>query len=134
MEDFLLRTVCFKHCPTCNVLWRQQSQFLSDPEVKFLGFRPAATPESLALIVFNHARCDTRLTFTLETFAELTVFPILCASCAITHKDTDYCLAGASGRPCPALCICAFVHNVSESIRAWPKCTSCAPTCAAGPG
>jgi hypothetical protein len=121
MNDFFMRNACFRYCPVCSVLWTWQSQFLSDPEVRFLGFRPAATPESLCLMLFNHSPCDTRMAFALETFAELTAVPILSPSCATTHKNEDYCLARQELRPCPTLCVCAFVYSVSEAIRVWPK-------------
>jgi hypothetical protein len=121
MDDLLQRTPGFKRCGECHRSWEEESAFLADPDVTFLGFKAASAPELLGLFVFSHSPCDSRIAFTLETFTDLTAIPLLSPSCGLLDKQEDYCLANQAGRPCPALCICTFVDRVSNAIHAWPK-------------
>lgn len=110
----------FHYCANCKVLWAARSQFLSDREVKFLGYEPAAAVDFPGRLAFRHDRCCKKLELDLGCFMELAGGPLVTESCAIQGKKEPHCLAGADS-PCPLRCVCAFVWRTSRIIADWPK-------------
>lgn len=112
----------FSHqCPGCKIVWHLRATFLSDREVRFLGYQPARTVSSPGFLMFHHDRCRTTLPLALESLKELSGGPLLAPSCAVTGKKNGHCLANDTLQPCPLRCVCASVWRLSQIINHWPK-------------
>ena len=110
----------FHFCANCKVLWALRSQFLSDHEVKFLGYKPAVAVDAPGHLAFRHERCYTKLDLDLESFMDLAGGPLVTESCAVRGTKVEYCLAGLAAS-CPLRCVCAYVWRTSRIIKDWPK-------------
>jgi DNA-binding CsgD family transcriptional regulator len=111
----------FQCCLGCKVLWSLRSQFLSDREVKFLGYERNQPVDAPGSLLFVHERCGSKLGLPLESFRGLTRAPLTAESCAARGEKAEHCLAQTSATECPLKCVCAFVWQTSHLIRDWPK-------------
>ena len=109
----------FKSCSACRVLWHLCGEFLSDREVRFLGYQAAPAANHAGRWLFNHDRCGTKLSLALESFQSLTGESVLADSCRGTQPE--HCLKAGTCQTCPIQCVCAFVGRMSHIIRHWPK-------------
>ena len=73
--------------------------------------------------VFNHA-CQTSLAVMVREFCDLYDGPVYAVRRTGTPECPEYCLHQGELRGCPARCECAFVRDILQLIRNWPKSTS----------
>ena len=103
----------FKQCGMCEKVWRNYHDFLSDPYVSLVGYQVAFEEELEAgLFLFNHS-CHNTLAIPAGAFTHFYDGPIF----KVRATGTDKCQL----QPCPAECECAYVREVLQIIKKWPK-------------
>ena len=115
-----MKSPIFKQCTTCQKIWNNYEEFLSDPDVKLFGYQ--ATPEKLeaGLFHFRHS-CNNTIIIYAEVFTHLYDGKVFNDNFSGTNKCAEYCLHKYELDPCPNKCECAYVREVLQILRNWPK-------------
>ena len=110
----------FKTCPMCECVWTARELFLADPQVELLGYQPDFRELTSGLLLFNHA-CKSTLSIPVAEFRDLYNGPIFEQRVLGTDACPGHCLHSSLLLPCPAACECAYVREIIQMIRDWPK-------------
>lgn len=110
----------FKQCTCCATLWQTQEEFLADPEVTLLGLQVCFENLLEGLIMFNHS-CKTTFSLEVSRFENLYQGPIYQEQATGSEQCPGYCLNERELKPCPAQCACAFVREILQEIKRYPK-------------
>ena len=113
--------VPFKRCTACAAVWLDRDAFLSDPDVRLLGYQPHFEALTAGLILFNHLACGTTLGLEVAVFESLHTGTVFSRRLDGTAACPGYCQHASNFRPCPLQCECAWVRQVLARIRTWPK-------------
>lgn len=110
----------FKQCSNCHKSWDTRDEFLSDSSVKLFGYQ--ASPEKLeaGLFHFYHS-CNNTILIYAEVFTHLYDGLIFTDNLSGTDKCAEYCLHKYELGPCPNKCECAYVREILQTLRGWPK-------------
>ncbi len=110
----------FKKCSKCRFAWLTREAFLGDPNLTIIGYQVHFQELTAGLFLFNHS-CDTTIAVKAGRFHDLYAGPIFGDSLAGTADCPEYCLRKRELRPCPAKCEFAYVREIIQIIRNWPK-------------
>ncbi|HPF98932.1 MAG TPA: hypothetical protein PLE77_02615 [Kiritimatiellia bacterium] len=110
----------FKTCQMCGKTWRDRLEFLSDPELSLVGYQANLPDLSAGIFLFNHT-CQTTMGIHAGEFLDLHDGPMFKAHMTETDDCPRYCLGERELRPCPAKCECAYVRDVLQVVKDWPK-------------
>ena len=110
----------FKLCNHCQKTWRNYHEFLSDPQIKLLGYQVSFEELEAGLFLFNHS-CNNTVVLPAEIFTHLYDGPIFTERATGTDECPGYCLNKNELRPCPAQCECTYVREVLQIVNNWPK-------------
>jgi hypothetical protein len=111
----------FKTCPLCTEAWYDRDRFLEDAQLELIGYQADFENVNLGLFLFNHHRCGTTLAIRSGLFADLYHGPLHSARRTGSETCPGLCLRSRELEPCPADCECAWVREVLQVIRNWPK-------------
>ncbi len=113
----------FKTCPNCSQNWQDRQSFLSDPAMKLLGYQANFVNLEAGLFLFNHdtSDCKTSLAIPAREFTDMHEGPVFQDRLTNTQKCCGYCMHQNELRPCPNKCECAYVRDVLDKVRNWPK-------------
>lgn len=113
----------FKKCPSCGYSWITREEFFSDPMVKIIGYQVKFGELELGLLLFNHnvIDCGTTMAIEADDFKDLYDGPIYSKRLTDTDKCQNYCQNENNLSPCPAECECAYIREVIQIIKHWPK-------------
>ena len=111
----------FKTCPVCRKQWMSRDDFLSDPQIKLLGYQVDFDELTLGIILFNHEVCFDTLGVRVADFADLQSGPIFSEKKNGSEDCPGYCLHECNLNRCPAKCECAWVREVLQRLSRWPK-------------
>ena len=119
-----METVPFKVCMTCSASWKTLEDFLSDPELKLVGYQVAFEDLEEGLFYFNHRRqnCGTTLAIPVKDFTALSLRPIV--TCRTTPQEEcspGLCVRQGSLEPCPVACECVWVREIMQVVLNWKK-------------
>ncbi|MDP3980654.1 MAG: hypothetical protein Q8Q33_04485 [Chlamydiota bacterium] len=114
------RNTLFKKCPSCGHDWDCRDAFLNDPNVLILGYQVNFSKLEAGTFLFNHS-CKTTLALRAGVFKDLYDGPIFLERLLGEHACPGYCLHQNDMRPCPEACECAYVTQVIQQIKDWPK-------------
>ena len=112
----------FHMCPSCKFVWSARAEFLSDPGVDLIAYKVSFTHLVAGVFLFRH-RCKGVLTLHAGEFLDLYSGPVFDAPLTGSESCPGYCLRQDELRPCPAKCECAFVREIVQIVKVWPKCT-----------
>lgn len=112
---------CFKECKPCGTIWTKRDEFLSDPNVGFVGYQVNFDESSLGGFLFNHHSCRATLVLPALKFFELHEGPIFELRRRDANDFPSYCLFQNQIGRCLDQCECAFVRNITNIIKEWPK-------------
>jgi len=101
----------FKVCSFCGHSWTTRQDFLSDPDIDFIGYQSFVHDGILGLFLFNHLPCKTTLTISAKKFADLHGNEIYQSREDFEEAD-PHCLSSGSGHECPEACECGFVRKM----------------------
>jgi hypothetical protein len=116
----------FKSCSYCNVHWSSRETFLSDQNIKLVGYQPHYKNMEEGLFLFNHLTCNSTLSVISQKFRDLYTGPFY----AINKLDEDqlnyddcpdFCLFKNKMKGCLQQCERAFVSEVIQIITMWKK-------------
>lgn len=110
----------YKHCPNCGYEWPSREDLLGDPEVILVGYQVNVARLEAGIILFNHA-CKGTLAVHAIDFKDLYDGPIFTRRATGTDQCPGHCQHRNDLRPCPVECECAYVRNILQVIRNWPK-------------
>lgn len=110
----------FKECTSCSKKWQSQEDFLADPDISLLGLQVCFENLMEGLILFNHS-CRTTFSVEVSKFENLYQGPVYENRATGTEECPGYCLNERELRPCPAHCSCAFVRQILDKIKKYPK-------------
>ena len=110
----------FKKCSTCNVQWKSIDNFLADPNISLLGYQVHFEDLEAGWLMFNH-KCGTTLAFSVATFSALYTGPLFTERKTGSEGCPEFCIKSENLDYCPEQCECAYVREVIQIIKNWPK-------------
>lgn len=110
----------FKQCPSCGRQWLSQEEFLADPDIVLIGLQVCFESLLKGLILFTHS-CETTFPVEVGRFENLYDGPIYNERVTGSADCLGYCLNEKEFKPCTAKCDCAFVREILQVIRNFPK-------------
>lgn len=110
----------FKKCSSCGQGWVTRENFFEDPALKLIGYQVNLDHLEEGYLLFNHS-CGTTLSVIAGAFKDLYHGPIFSERLTNTDECPQYCLRKAELRACPAKCECAYVREIIQIIKNWPK-------------
>jgi hypothetical protein len=114
------QSTSFKTCTKCGFVWPERLSFLSDPQLRIVGYQVDFDELVAGLFLFNHS-CGTTFSVKAGDFRDLYNGPIFKERLNGTEKCPSYCLYQNDLHPCPAKCECAYVLEITQVVLKWPK-------------
>jgi hypothetical protein len=111
----------FKTCSCCGRAWETREAFMADPATELIGYQAFFESLELGLFLFNHAECGTTMALQAGVFNDLHDGPVFSERLTGQPSCVGYCLQRNELRPCPNRCECAWVRDVLQVVRRWPK-------------
>lgn len=121
------KTVCrqakpiFKECPMCGHAWYSRNEMLEDPDIELVGYQASFKMLNEGLFLFNHLCRGATLALPAGVFLDLYKGPIFNERLTDTKACPGHCLYQNDIEPCPVKCDCAFVREILQVIKKWPK-------------
>lgn len=115
--------MAFKECSMCGQTWHTRDLFLSDPTVVLAGYQANFIDLEAGLFLFNHLipGCNTTLAVESRQFTDLHQGPIFEERMTGKPGCPGHCLHTESLAPCVNKCECAYVRDVVQIVKKWPK-------------
>lgn len=111
----------FKTCPFCSHDWPTREDFLADPETAPVGYQIDPQDLVLGIFLFNHLECKTTMAIEARAFADLHTGPVYQERMSGSDECLGRCHDESDMDPCDNECECAWVRDVLQAIRSWPK-------------
>ena len=97
------------------------TSFLRDARLTLVGYQVHFEKLQEGLFLFNHDVCHSTLGIEAGAFHSLRKGPIFHRRATGSAECPGHCLHRDNLQPCPAKCECAYVRQVMQRIRHWPK-------------
>jgi hypothetical protein len=110
-----------KRCTCCGHLWPTLDAFLVDRQLEVAGYQVDFTDLAAGLFLFNHLTCGSTIAVPVEFFRDLYDGPIHSERATGTADCPGHCLYVSELGACPAKCECAYVREILQIVRRWPK-------------
>jgi hypothetical protein len=111
---------CYKRCNVCRTEWSSRDDFVGDPGTELVGYQVNFVDLERGLFLFGHS-CGTTLALSAAEFTDLYDGPIAQSRRTGEADCPGHCLRHDDLEPCPAHCECAFVRELLQTLRRWPK-------------
>lgn len=105
----------------CGRRWQTRKNFLEDPATDMIGYQVNFEQLYLGFFLFNHLECGTTIGIPAGKFKDLYDGPIFSERLTGTKECQEYCLHENQLDPCPTKCECAYVREIMQVVRLWPK-------------
>jgi hypothetical protein len=113
----------FKRCTGCDAGWPTREGFLSDSAIQLVGYQCNFETLALGWFLFNHLGCGSTIEVRAGRFRDLHDGPVYAERVTGTDECYEYCLYDDNLERCPAHCECAYVREILQILRRWPKTT-----------
>jgi hypothetical protein len=112
----------FKQC-SCGQSWKTRDAFLADPNISMNGYMAHYDDLHLGLFIFQHNLngCETAVAIQAGEFVDLYKGETFKENLKGTDTCPEYCSHKSVLEPCPAKCECAWVREVIQIVRNWPR-------------
>ena len=110
----------FKECLPCGNKWFARDDFLEDPGISIIGYQVNFDDLVTEVFLFNHS-CGATLALSVRYFNGLYEGPIFKTRVTGSDDCPGYCLYQEQLDKCTARCECAYVRNIIDIIKKWPK-------------
>jgi len=110
-----------KQCTCCGHVWHTRDAFLGDPQLEVVGYQVDFSDLLLGFFLFNHRTCESTIAVPAGLFRDLYDGPVFSQRATGTEDCPEYCLRKSELSPCPAKCECAYVREILQIVRRWPK-------------
>lgn len=114
---------CLKTCPRCASEWNSIEELLSDPKVVFMGYQVNFQMPKLGYFLFNHL-CGTTFALFVQNFSHLYSGEISEERKENSPECPGYCSQKSSFNNCPINCECAYILEIINTIKNYPKATN----------
>jgi len=105
----------FKTCLVCKTSWPTRHAFITDEEIRLIGYQAHFAAAEKGLFLFNHT-CLGTLSIKAEAFTDLYAGPIYTERKTGTEECLGYCLRQNILHPCPVRCECAYVREILQFL------------------
>jgi hypothetical protein len=112
--------IMFKQCTKCKHIWENREDFLVDPDLEIIGYQANFEHIKDGMFLFNHV-CETTLALDIVDFDDLYSGPIYDMNLADTGECSDLCHDVNNLDSCSAECKYAYVREIIQTIKNWPK-------------
>ena len=116
----------FKKCTCCDNPWLSREEFLEDSQLDFIGYQVNFANLELGYFLFNHLTCQSTIAVHAGLFSDLYDGPIFSERQTNTENCPGYCGDRDALGPCDTECECAYVREIAQIVRNWPK-NKCQP-------
>ncbi len=107
---------------------------MHDPELELVGYQVNYGNLQLGYFLFNHLACQSTIAIAAARFADLYSGPVFAERLTDSDSCPGYCLHDDILQPCTAHCECAYVREILQIVRSWPKNESCPAKISRGSG
>lgn len=111
----------FKTCTCCKCPWFTREEFLEDANVEIIGYQANFGDLELGLFLFNHLDCHSTIAIPADRFNDLYDGPVFAHRLTGTEFCLELCKDVNELASCDRKCECAYVREIVQIIRAWPK-------------
>ena len=111
----------FKECTCCKNPWHSREDFLADSKLDFVGYQVNFGNLELGYFLFNHLSCQSTIAVPAGLFKDLYDGPVFSERKTNTEKCPGYCGDRELLEPCIEECECAYVREIMQIVREWPK-------------
>ena len=111
----------FKTCSCCKTPWFSRNEFLDDSNIDLVGYQVNFGDRVLGLFLFNHLTCQSTIGIPAGHFKDLFDGPVFSESLAGSEQCPGYCQHRETFQPCRAKCEGAYVREILQILRDWPK-------------
>jgi hypothetical protein len=111
----------FKKCSCCEIPWFTRDEFLNDGNLKIIGYQANFSRLELGYFLYNHLTCQSTIAIPAALFKDLYEGPIFSERLTGSEPCPGYCLDKEILEPCVARCECAYVREILQILRDWPK-------------
>lgn len=112
----------FKEC-SCGHKWDSRGAFLDDEQISLVGYQVNFEHLREGFFLFNHLAhgCYTTLSIHAAEFLDLYNGKIFQDRLTGSFECAGHCLHQDNLTSCPAKCECAYVREVVDIVKKWPK-------------
>ena len=111
----------FKTCSCRKTPWFSRDEFLDDSNIELVGYQVNFGDLVLGFFLFNHATCQSTIGIPAGHFKDLFDGPVFSECLAGSEQCPGYCLQRKVLHPCRARCEGAYVREIIQIVRDWPK-------------
>lgn len=111
----------FKKCSCGSIPWFNRDEFLRDLNIDLIGYQANFSHLELGYFLFNHLTCQSTIAVSAGQFKDLYEGPLFAARLTGSETCPGYCLQESFLDPCRQECECAYVREIMQIIRDWPK-------------
>ena len=111
----------FKKCSCCESPWFSRLEFLEDENLDLIGYQANFCQLELGFFLFNHLTCQSTIALPAGLFVDLHAGPIFSQRLTGTEICQGFCKDEKALEPCENQCECAYIREVIQIIKNWPK-------------
>ena len=111
----------FKKCSCSESPWHSREEFLQDRDTELVGYQANFYQLELGFFLFNHLTCESTLAIPAGLFKDLYVGPVFAQRMTETEACQGFCKNAKALQTCEVQCECAYVREIMQIIRNWPK-------------
>jgi len=111
----------FKTCSCCKTPWFSRDEFLEDSNIDLVGYQVNFGDLKLGIFLFNHVTCQSTIGIPAGLFKDIHDGPVFSECLTGSEQCPGYCLHSEILNPCRAKCECAYVREILQILRDWPK-------------
>jgi hypothetical protein len=111
----------FKKCSCCDAPWFSREEFLQDRNTDLVGYQANFSQLELGYFLFNHLTCESTIAIPAGLFKDLYAGPVFARRMTGTEYCQGLCKDTQALQPCEVQCECAYVRDIMQIIRGWPK-------------
>lgn len=111
----------FKKCTCCENPWFTRDEFLQDKNTALVGYQANFSHLELGYFLFNHLTCESTIAIPAGLFKNLYAGPVFAQRLTGTEICHGLCDDIEVLEPCENQCECAWVREIVQLIRDWPK-------------
>ena len=113
----------FVECTCCHQVWVDRDEFLGDPEVEVAGYQVDFRELRAGFFLFTHlaSGCLSSFAVSVNRFLDFHDGPVFTDRLTGTDACEEHCLHRSDLRSCRQQCECAYVRDVLQTVRHWPK-------------
>lgn len=94
---------------------------MQDENTQLVGYQANFSHLELGYFLFNHLACESTIAIPAGLFKDLYAGPVFAERMTGTEVCQGFCDDMDAIEPCDAQCECAYVREIMQIIRHWPK-------------